>query len=87
MPFTVVKSPPTYTRDPSGEAATTRACAFNVGANVVSRFPVVMSYASRFGRGVFPTPTAAPAGRALVKLPPANTRLPTTDCDQTTPSI
>ena len=32
-------------------------------------------------------PAAAPAGRALAKLPPAYTVLPTIACDQTTPSI
>src|SRR3954451_1012912 len=30
-------------------------------------------------------PAATPAGRAVVKLPPAKTLLPTTACDHTTP--
>jgi len=32
-------------------------------------------------------PAAEPAGRAFAKLPPPYTVLPTTACDQTTPSI
>ena len=46
-----------------------------------------MSKASRFARGVRFVPAAAPAGRALLKRPPAYTVLPTTAWDQTTPSI
>src|SRR5689334_23121440 len=46
-----------------------------------------MSYASRLLRAVRFVPAAAPAGRALLNLPPAQTVLPTTACDQTTPSI
>src|ERR1044072_1008059 len=33
------------------------------------------------------TPVPEPAGRAVVKLPPAYTRFPTMACDQTTPLI
>src|SRR4029079_13343644 len=51
------------------------------------RLPVVMSYASSLLRGVRLVPGAAPAGRALLNRPPANTVLPTTACDHTTPSI
>src|SRR3954453_10350722 len=38
-------------------------------------------------RGVLFVPAAAPAGRALAKLPPTYTVFPTTTCAQATPSI
>src|SRR5947208_268433 len=55
-----------------------------VGANDVAT-PVLMSYARMFDLGMRFVPAAAPAGRALEKLPPAYTVLPLMTCAQTTP--
>src|SRR5665647_2393112 len=74
-------------RDPSGEAAIASAWPLSDGAHVVMRLPVRMSYASRFARGTVLTPTAARAGRAVLKLPATYTVLPTTTCCQATPLI
>ena len=46
-------------------------CASRLGAQVVSRAPVVMSKARMFERGVSFEPAAEPAGRAEVNEPVA----------------
>jgi hypothetical protein len=61
---------------------------FSLWSKVVIRFPVVMSWASRFARATRPgLLTGVPAGRALAKLPVTYTVLPTTTSAQATPSI
>src|SRR3954452_45410 len=72
-------------RDPSGEAMMLRPCPFSVWLKVVIRAPVVRLNASILARGVVLVPAAAPAGRALVKLPVAYTVFPTVTIDHTTP--
>ena len=71
IPFTLVKSPTTKIFLPSGEAAMLSPCASRLGAQVVSRAPVVMSKARMFERGVSFEPAAEPAGRAEVNEPVA----------------
>ena len=85
---TLVNAPPTYSVFLSVETASARTWPLNApGTKPLTSFPVVMSYANRFRRAVWLVPGAAPAGRAAVKSPPANTMLPIITWVQTTPLI
>jgi hypothetical protein len=74
-------------RVPSGDAATAWTCPLSDGAKDVISCPLDKLYANRLFLVVVFTPGAAPAGRALLKLPPAYTVFPMIACDQTTPLI